>query len=287
MAKSLRLGGVNGHAVGIIMKELVRRAIVVVRAERQVFEVTKKQGYSGNMDDVFTTADSKAQDVYVRSLRECFPNAGIVAEEKHLLIHPKGGCNAYFTIDPMDGTKAFVRRQSHGVGSMIALVIDGEIVGAYIGDINTLEIFGFRPRSNKVHRITEFNTSEVLNDHPTVSLDSSYVLLRDPLALYEDVSRDIVNTKFKNHLVDGGSIGTWMARLWKREVGAVILPPSVETPWDMTPVVGICQKLGYKFFRTRGSKFVKWNPKISTEKYRRGGDLLIVHESNVFELFKF
>jgi hypothetical protein len=71
----------NGHAVGIILKELVRRAMTIIRNERQVFEATAKQGHTGNMDDVFTSADTKAQEVYIKSLRECFPDCAIVAEE--------------------------------------------------------------------------------------------------------------------------------------------------------------------------------------------------------------
>jgi len=53
----------NGHAVGIILKELVRRAMTIIRNERQVFEATAKMGHSGNMDDVFTSADTNAQDL--------------------------------------------------------------------------------------------------------------------------------------------------------------------------------------------------------------------------------
>src|SRR5689334_9933380 len=74
----------NGHAIGIILKELVRRAIKTIRAEREVFEVKQKAGYGGDMTDVFTTADSKAQTIYVRSLNECFPGFGIIAEEGSL-----------------------------------------------------------------------------------------------------------------------------------------------------------------------------------------------------------
>ena len=33
----------NGHVVGIILKELVRRAMTTIRNERQVFEATAKQ----------------------------------------------------------------------------------------------------------------------------------------------------------------------------------------------------------------------------------------------------
>ncbi|MFA5986653.1 MAG: hypothetical protein WC819_04885 [Parcubacteria group bacterium] len=68
----------NGSAMGIILKELVRRAIVVARRQIKNFEVTKKEGYSGNMDDVFTSADRMAQEIYVKLLQECFPQIGII-----------------------------------------------------------------------------------------------------------------------------------------------------------------------------------------------------------------
>lgn len=67
----LNLGPINGHIVGRVMKEAVRRATVAIRSERLVFEAPVKEGYGGNMDDVFTTADGKAQHVYLRTIREC------------------------------------------------------------------------------------------------------------------------------------------------------------------------------------------------------------------------
>ena len=73
-------GNVNPHIVGIVMKEAVRRAIVAIRSERFIFESQVKQGYSGNLDDMVTSADHKAQQIYVRMLTECFPDWGIVAE---------------------------------------------------------------------------------------------------------------------------------------------------------------------------------------------------------------
>ena len=154
----------NGHAVGIILKELVRRAMTIIRNERQVFEATAKQGHSGNMDDVFTSADTKAQEVYIKSLCECFPGYAIVAEEGGvvpLVVEPVRS-GAFFTVDPLDRTKAFIRRQSHGVGTMVALVEQGQVVSAYIGDINTHEIYGYRPGSRTVHRISEHEISKQL-----------------------------------------------------------------------------------------------------------------------------
>ncbi|MFA6315276.1 MAG: inositol monophosphatase family protein [Candidatus Paceibacterota bacterium] len=278
-------GHINGHAVGIIMKELVRRAIVEIRNQKQSFEVHSKEGYSGKMDDVLTSADKAAQRVYLRSIRECFPTWGVIAEEDSLVVPCTNGSILFFTVDPLDGTKAFVRRQSHGVGTMISLSQEGHFWGAYVGDVNTQEIYGFRPGSQKVHRISEFNANETLivEKQP---LKKQYVMLRDPEQAYSPLSRELIATAFKNQTVDGGSIGTWLARLWKGEVGAALVTPSMETPWDSNPVNAISQMLGFIFLKPSddGKKWQQFTPKPITVKARRDHDLLILHQNNYHEI---
>jgi fructose-1,6-bisphosphatase/inositol monophosphatase family enzyme len=286
--KEMDFGSMNGHAAGIVMREMVRMVINTIRNERIAFEVKAKKSHSGSMDDVLTSADTKAQELYLRVIKECFPDYGIIAEEDAMLIEPKNGCDSYFTIDPLDGTKAFVRRQSHGVGTMIALVKGGEVVSAYVGDINTNEIYGFRPGSDRVRRITEFNTSEQLRYKGKGDLKNQYIMLRDPEHKYSPPAQKIIRSRFKNVFSDGGSIGIWLARLWKREVAAALIPPAWETPWDMTPLIGISQKLGYVYLKPVGNayddKWTRFTPRISTKKYKASHDTLIVHETDLNQL---
>lgn len=159
-------GHLNGHAIGIVMKEMVRRAIRTIRQQRVIFEAERKQTI-GKDEDYVTSADRAAQAVYLRTMCECFPQFGIVAEEDGLKIecaHPTS--NLCFSVDPLDGTKAYMRRQSHGIGTMIALRLNGEITAAYVGDVMTEEIFGFRPGSENVFRISEYDTFEKLDVDP-------------------------------------------------------------------------------------------------------------------------
>lgn len=273
------VGGLNGPTVGILMKEMVRRAIVVIRNERLAFDVTQKMGRSGQMDDVLTSADRAAQKTYVHTIKECFPGVGIVAEEENLRVEPQG-TTAYFTIDPLDGTKAFVRRQSHGIGTMLSLVLDGEVVAACVGDVSTQEVYYYRPGSWKVHRLTEFNTSELMHieEKDVRPLVWQYLLLRDPPHIYTEPCQPLIRTGFKNLLVDGGSIGTWMARLWKREVGAVLINAGAATPWDWSPVVGISLKLDYLFFKpTSDGKWENFVPLVQPDLVYLGHDTLVVH----------
>jgi fructose-1,6-bisphosphatase/inositol monophosphatase family enzyme len=270
----------NGHAVGIVLKELVRRAIKTIRAEREVFEVKQKAGYGGDMTDVFTTADSKAQRIYVRSLEECFPGFGIIAEEGSLS-EAQFDERSYFTVDPLDGTKAFIRRQSHGVGTMVAMVEDGQVVAAYVGDVNTQEIYGYRPGSSNVHRITEFETAERLT-HTKKPLSDQNILLRDPPSVYAETSRNLL-PHFESYEIEGGSIGISLARLWKREVAAVLLYPGGETPWDSTPIRGISEQLGYLFLRPSNTSFgwEVWAPPLPKKVTSREHDVLVIHRDDL------
>jgi fructose-1,6-bisphosphatase/inositol monophosphatase family enzyme len=277
------LGPINGHVVGRVLKEAVRRATVAIRSERLIFEAHAKEGYGSTMDDVFTTADRKAQDIYLRTLRECFPRCGVLAEEDALSISPSDGCDGIFTVDPLDGTRAFVRRQSHGVGTMVALVIRGQVVSAYVGDINTDEVYGYRPGSNSVHRITRLDTFEKLTYGGGDQLAQGYVLLRDPPEVYSELSRRSL-AAFKTYESSGGSFGIWAARLWKREVVALIAPPAWETPWDSNPVIGISKKLGYVLLKPDNGSWREFDPGPVLAKYRRDHDMLIVHRDDCAQL---
>ncbi len=278
MQDELGLGFVNGHAVGRILKEAVRRACVAIRNERDRFESQSKLHYSGTMDDVVTSADLKAQEIYERTFRECFPDCGIIAEERGLVVAPRNGCTAYFTVDPLDGTKAYVRRQSHGISTMVALVDCGRVIAAYVGDVNAEEVYGFRPGSDFVHRITRLDAFERLNDVEALkrSVFETTALLRHPLEEHASQTQAMIK-RFRTHEVMGSSIGTWSARLWKGEVGALVLKPGYETPWDDTPVAGISRKLGFEYLRFENGSWAAYEPELRTVTTAREHDVLVVH----------
>ena len=284
----LKMGPINGHLVALGLKELVRRAIVTIRNERLIFEATTKESYSGTMDDVFTSADTKAQEIYLRGFRESFPFCGIIAEEQGLTIPPRFGCDVTFTVDPLDGTKAFVRRQSHGVGTMIAMLQGTDIIAAFVGDVNTDELYCFRPGSPSVWRISRLDSFEKLEYKGGDKLSESYMLLREPPEDYGALPQRTLKM-FKKYDMGSGSIGIWAARLWKREVAALMMPGGWETPWDSNPIIGISLQLGYVFLRNdrddnRWSMFI---PGPVREKFRREHDILIVHKADLPQLSAF
>ncbi|MFA5185047.1 MAG: inositol monophosphatase family protein [Patescibacteria group bacterium] len=279
-------GNMNAHAIGFIMKEMVRRAIEAIRGQRQAFEVTAKEGHGGQMDDIFTSADKAAQEIYVKMITEAFPGYGIVAEEDHLRVEPHPDIGMYFTVDPLDGTKAFKRRQSHGIGTMIALVDDGEVLAAYVGDVMTQEIYGYRPGSDKVHRISEYGIGEVLHVDERLELRDQNILLRKRPENHAKWTRDMIAPPrdgglFKDLETASGSVGISTARLWKGEVGAVLLKPEFETPWDCAPVFGICHQLGYVMYELNAGTG-KWRTAsmlVPDRTVPKSKEQLIIHES--------
>jgi hypothetical protein len=118
----------------------------------------------------------------------------------------------------------------------------------------TGEIFFYRPESSKVHRL---NLRDYGNDNlaidPVRCLSDQYVLLRDdPRDIPDPVGWMAASVKhngcFKSIEVSGGGIGVGMARLFKGEVGGYVFSggqPNVQMPWDLMPVWGISQKLGF------------------------------------------
>lgn len=284
--------------VGFVVKVAIDRARRHILQCRDNFEVTRKRGTKGN-PDFFTNADKGAQDIIAKVLREAFPQIGITGEEGlNIPCTLAGPVKFRFTLDPLDGTKAFIRRQSHGVGVMVSLLAvyaDGhcEVICAYVCDVMSGDMVGYRPGSHKVHMIPDGGKGRVLRISSYRRLKTQYVVLRDPPAKYSPLFQQVIHEGkagglFKSFEVAGGSIGTMINRLVNGEVGAVMLRPGKQTPWDTAPVIGILKKMGFlilEYDEHRGS-FVegqKWRmPPLTTLRTEK--DVLIVHASRLNEL---
>lgn len=289
-ASQTSYGALNAHVVGTLMKEAVRRAMVAIRGERFSFEArVKGVGPRGSVDLV-TTADQAAQRVFVKLLREWFPTFGVVAEEDHLSVPcTDPDRDLWFSVDPLDGTKAFVRRQSHGIGTMISLICDGEVIAACVGDVMTQEVYATRPDSDDVFRISEFGFAEALTVDAGRSLGEQWLQLRERPDRHSPMAEALVagaEPLFLGYEITGGSIGISMARLWKREMAAELLRPGRANPWDICPVAGICRKLGFQFVElqadTGGLRVLP--PPIDPQPLVLDREILIVHESRLAEV---
>ncbi|MFH1405037.1 MAG: inositol monophosphatase family protein [Patescibacteria group bacterium] len=281
-------GDLNGYTIGIVLKECVRRAMEVIRAHRYSHKVREKHT-PGKKFDVVTDADEAAQKVYVKIIKRAFPTFGIVAEEDGLSVpctHPE--LDIYVTVDPLDGTKAFSRWQAHGVGTMVSVVCNGEVVAAYIGDAIAQEVYGFRPGSVTVHMVCEDGFAEDLGTRLTQELSGAAILLRESESAHSHTAQLLFHSSvhsplFTKTVFSSGSIGLSMARLWKGEVGAAVLLPGRNTPWDLMPVLGICQKLDFVFLALdpKTGRYKEFTCPVSQQAIEIQEELIVVQSRHV------
>lgn len=167
--------------LGLIIREAANRAANFVRMERFSFEREPKRAHDGTLTDLVTSADKAAQAAILEVLETTTPNYGIVAEEEHLCIEPEVSDRPKrrWIVDPLDGTKAFGRMQSHGIGTMIALLEENHVISVCIEDVMTGEMYYFRPNSFKVHRMDRVGARLRLDLlDPTRPLSDQYLLVR-------------------------------------------------------------------------------------------------------------
>ena len=98
------------------------------------FEVTIKPDHTP-----VTQADREAEQAIVKILREAFPDVGVLGEE----FGAQGPRERRFIVDPIDGTKNFVRRIPIWA-TLIALEDDGEVVAGVINNPAAGELYTAR-----------------------------------------------------------------------------------------------------------------------------------------------
>lgn len=268
--------------MGDALIESMRKVISMINKKRSSIVVEPKIGYSGKMDDFVTNLDREAQAIYVEMFERYFPDIGIIAEEDGFLKVPKQK-DCYATIDGLDGTRAMISGQSYGIGTMISIVSNGQIVSAFVGDINTGKIYGFRS-CDRVFSISNYGNSHLMFLNTYKSFKEGSLLCRRQSHRYFHINK---LPKFNTHKIIGDSIGLWFANLWEGGFVAGILPPSFETPWDATPVFGISKKMGFIFMKidSNTGEWKVYEPTLSTQTYYRNYDVLVIHENYITDFY--
>lgn len=292
--KETNYGGMNAHTVGGSMKDIAHRAMTSIWTQRVSFIGEEKIVVYKSEKDRVTNVDKNTQKMVVRKLEEYFPGYGMVCEEENEGKAFKVPCtlpgqNLFFTVDPLDGTKAFERKQSSGFGPMISLCTDTEVIAVCVGDAMTHELYYFRPESEKVHRLNfGDHQHELLAVDPHRTLKSQYCLSREnPLDLPEPYNKLVQPVKhgglFKDLEIAGSGIGIGMSRLWKGEVGAYVVRGGKQTPWDLLPVWGMSKKLGFVWLYKAADGWHFRNVKPSMEMQEFEYPTIIIHSSRVQE----
>lgn len=278
------LGDIHIWMVTSVLKT-VKNDIISFRNNLKTFD--KENDYKDG--DIVTTADYAAQQLYTSMIGDVRSDAGIVAEEHWLRKDPSNEDTLLYTIDPVDGTKALVRQQSDGIGTLLWVVDNAknQIIAAYVGDIMTEEIYYYHPGTTDVYRMNLYDS------------DMKTQLLYQPrnkkrIQMLDDIRHFPVWLQkatekgwyWDSIWITNGSIGTNMARLWKWEVDAVLLKAWVAQPRDRVPCAGISDAMWYSTIQIEKDNTIKqldmnqsWELQAMKVPYQ-----LIVHKDELIDV---
>jgi fructose-1,6-bisphosphatase/inositol monophosphatase family enzyme len=279
------------------MRDIVSRVASFVRKSRHTFEAEHKGIKPDGRIDWVTNIDKEAQRMAIRLLQENMPSIGIVAEEQNGIAIPskEPTKSLWFSLDPIDGTRAFVHRFSFGISVMLALMDEDKVIAVCICDIMTEEMYYYRPDSENTHHFDAKSGQRLLNELPRdIPLSQQYLLIRDPVEVYNDMTRRLLQIKphplFRRYESTSGSIGLSMTRLWKGEVGGAILRAGDQNPWDVCPIIGLMERLGFVYFKIIPNQeehnlcLSQIHLIASRSIFTIDCDMLVIHKSNILEL---
>ena len=109
-------------------------------------------------DSPVTLADKKADEVISKGLKKYFPEVPIVTEEQvksHDLSAP-----VFFIVDPLDGTKEFIKRKGDFTVN-IALVVNGEPIRGIVYAPARQRLFYTNENGEAVEEIAYFSLSKI------------------------------------------------------------------------------------------------------------------------------
>jgi fructose-1,6-bisphosphatase/inositol monophosphatase family enzyme len=249
----------------------------------QTFKVEQKTNPDEKYDEV-TEVDYAAQKKIVDVLQFYFPNSGIVAEEDGLCIKSRDGIT--FTIDPIDGTKEFVRTGNE-VSIMIGVVYNNQVIASIILNPFTSESYFLSATYGDVSRIRHGIQTTLTFQKPARNpAIFSFEDPRDPLlAPIEMISDPNKNGFFKSHMVFSGSYGTNILKVASNVISACVTVENNIKPWDEAPALGILKALGYKYylFNPEDRKFKETELVVKLESYRR--PMTLITHPTIFEDF--
>lgn len=123
------------HAINATALQAARKAARYMVGARERLNTLQVREKSRN--DYVSEVDLRAEEIITEALTEAYPGYGMLSEESGLL---KANDEAYWIIDPLDGTKNYLHGVPH-FSISIALSIKGEIHHGMVYDPLREEVF--------------------------------------------------------------------------------------------------------------------------------------------------
>lgn len=111
----------------VLIMRLAGKAIMEIYRDEKLFLTETKEDQSP-----LTAADRRSNEIILEGLNRAYPGIPVVSEEsKQIPYSERSGYHRYFLVDPLDGTKEFIKRNGEFTVN-IAYMEDSRPVGGYV-----------------------------------------------------------------------------------------------------------------------------------------------------------
>ncbi len=208
---------------------------IALKYYRHGFEVTIKPDQSP-----VTQADREAEQVIIQTLRSAFPNYGFLGEE----FGSQGNPEVRWIIDPIDGTRNFVRRIPIWA-VLLALEERGEITAGVILNPVTGDLYTGRKGQGAFANGERIHVSDVSALENALLVHASLHLLRQA-GHWRGFVRLVDATDRQR------GFGDYLAHVLVAKGKAEIVVEADVKPWDLAPMKILIEEAGGKFTDFRG-----------------------------------
>jgi len=197
-----------------------------------------------------TYADKAANRFIVDSLRREFPDDGILAEES-LDTDRRLSCDRVWVIDPLDGTKEYIKHNGE-FSVMIGLAVNGvPVVGAV-----------YQPTTDVLYYASQGHGAFVERDGETRRVTVSETTSPSEMCLVVSRShKDAVVEEIRNQLgiqreIESGSVGLKVGRIVERDCDLYIHVSNKTRQWDACAPDIILREAGGVFSDLSGNPII-------------------------------
>jgi histidinol-phosphatase len=208
---------------------------IALKYYRHGFEVTIKPDQSP-----VTQADREAEQAIVQTLRSAFPDYGFLGEE----FGGQGNPEVRWIIDPIDGTRNFVRRIPIWA-VLIGLEERGEIIAGVVLNPVTGDLYTARKGQGAFANGERIRVSDVSALDSALLVHASLRLIRQE-GHWDGFVRLVDATERQR------GFGDYLAHVLVAEGKAEIMVETDVKPWDLAPMKILIEEAGGKFTDFRG-----------------------------------
>ena len=223
------------RALGVATEAVQRAGAVALKYYTGGFDVTLKPDHTP-----VTQADREAEQIIVDALRRAYPQWGVLGEE----FGAQGPTEIRWIIDPIDGTKNFVRHIAVWA-TLLALEEHGEIVAGVIHNPVSAELYtarrggGTRKNGERVH------VSDIGHMWGATLLHAGLRLYKDA-GLWDGLGRLVDATERQR------GFGDYMGYTLVAEGKAELYVEVDLKPWDLAPCKIVVEEAGGRFTDVAG-----------------------------------